>query len=217
MNFTRPANHERSTKMFMDNENYIPEAELDQIQALIEFGYQVEIPQFDGKRDIIFEGVPTSLKNIGLRRRDNKEYNAPSLISNLERDIKDEVLKKYLVQYDFLISHKGKMLKDIIEYNEIKDFYKYLCFDGNINGLYKYQAKQILLSGNFYTRHYNKKIHYGFIIKDNDEVNLKKMFNCLKIDSTTKLGLRINKNQLKNEFKFDLKKMTDNHNIIIGL
>lgn len=217
MNFTRPASHERSTKMFMDNINYIPEAEMDQIQGLIEFGYEVEIPQFDGKRDIMFEGVPTSLKNIGLRRKDNKEYNAPSLISNLERDIKDDVLKKYISLYDFLISHKGKMLKDVIDYNNIKEFYKYLCFDGNINGLYKYQAKQILLSGNFYTRHYNNKIHYGFIIKDDDDVSLKKLFNCLKIDSTNKLGLRINKNQLKHEFGFDLKKMTDNHNMIIGL
>ena len=123
----------------------------------------------------------------------------------------------YLHLYDFLISHKGKMLSSIVQYEDIKDFFKYLCFDGNINGLYKYQAKQILLSGNFFTRHYNKKIHFGFLIKEDDEPNLKKLFNCLKIDSNNKLGLRINKNELKNQFKFDNKKMNNGHNVIIGL
>ena len=46
MNFTRPKDHEKSTRMFNDVINYIPEAELDQIEGLIEFGYNVEIPTF---------------------------------------------------------------------------------------------------------------------------------------------------------------------------
>lgn len=198
-----------------------PPAERHQIESLERFHPTLTLkkPFYDGKRDILINGLPVSLKNIGYDREGN-EYGAPSIISNLTDNIRDYLLEddENLVKwYNFFVANKGKMLVDILPYDEGQTIFKYLLFKGGLNGDHLNKAKAVLLSGDFKVRHSEKIVHLGFFIRNNDEENLIKLYKCIKIDTKKELGLRINKSQLKTTFGYNPQRITINHNIIQGL
>ena len=198
-----------------------PPAEKHQVQSLERFHPMIELkkPFYDGKRDILINSAPVSLKNIGYRE-DGIEYGAPSIISNQEDNIRDYLLEdnEELVKwYNYFTSNKGKILADILPYEDGKQIFKYLLFKGGLNGDHLNKAQAVLMSGDFTTKHTKKNIHFGFFIKATDEENLIKLYKCIKIDTKKELGLRINKSLLKTVFNYNPQRMNENHNIIIGL
>ena len=198
-----------------------PPAERHQVQSLERFHPMIELkkPFYDGKRDIFINSVPVSLKNIGYRE-DGIEYGAPSIISNQEDNIRDYLLEdnEDLVKwYNYFTSNKGKILADILPYSEGQQIFKYLLFRGGLNGDHLNGAKAVLLSGDFKVRHSEQIIHFGFFIKADNEDGLRKLYNCIKIDTKKELALRINKSLLKTTFHYNPQRMNYNDNIIKGL
>ena len=198
-----------------------PPAEKHQIQSLERFHPMIELkkPFYDGKRDIIINGIPSSLKNIGYRE-DGIEYGAPSIISNQEDNIRDYLLEdnaELIEWYNFFSNNKGRILSDILPYEQGQAIFKYLLFRGGLNGDHLNRAKAILLSGDFKARHSEQIIHFGFFIKADNEDELKKLYQCIKIDTKKELGLRINKSQLKTIFNYNPQRMNYSDNIIKGL
>lgn len=198
-----------------------PPAEKHQIESLERFHPTLTLkkPFYDGKRDILINGIPTSLKNIGYKE-DGREYGAPSIISNQEDNIKDHLLKddENLVKwYSYFTSNKGKILVDILPYGQGQTIFKYLLFKGGLNGDHLNKAEAVLMSGDFKVRHSEQIIHFGFFIKSTDEENLVKLYQCIKIDTKKELGLRINKSLLKTVFNYNPQRMSYSDNRIIGL
>lgn len=198
-----------------------PPAEKHQVQSLERFHPTIQLkkPFYDGKRDILINGIPTSLKNIGFRE-DGIEYGAPSIISNQEDNIRDYLLedREDLVKwYNYFTSNKGKMLIDILPYSEGKDIFRYLLFKGGLNGDHANKAQAVLMSGDFKVRHSEQIIHFGFFIRADNENELKKLYQCIKIDTKKELGLRINKSLLKTVFNYNPQRMNNTHNKIIGI
>ena len=198
-----------------------PPAEKHQIESLERFHPTLTLkkPFYDGKRDILINGIPTSLKNIGFRE-DGIEYGAPSIISNQEDNIRDYLSEddENLVKwYNYFASNKGKILADILPYKDGESIFKYLLFKGGLNGDHANKAQAVLLSGDFKVRHSEQIIHFGFFIKNTDEKNLVKLYKCIKIDTKKELGLRIDKSLLKTVFNYNPQRMNDSHNIIQGL
>lgn len=198
-----------------------PPAEKHQVKSLEQFHPMIELkkPFYDGKRDAIINGIPSSLKNIGYRE-DGIEYGAPSIISNQEDNIKDYLLEdnqELTEWFNFFNNNKGKMLVDILPYKDGENIFKYLLFKGGLNGDHANKAKAVLLSGDFTTRHTKKIIHFGIFIKNTDEENLIKLYQCIKIDTKKELGLRINKSQLKTIFNYNPQRMNNSDNVIKGL
>jgi hypothetical protein len=198
-----------------------PPAEKHQIESLERFHPTLTLkkPFYDGKRDILINGIPTSLKNIGYRE-DGIEYGAPSIISNQEENIKDHLLQddENLVKwYNYFTSNKGKILADILPYEQGQTIFKYLLFKGGLNGDHLNKAQAVLMSGDFKVRHSEQIIHFGFFIKSTDTENLVKLYKCIKIDTKKELGLRINKSLLKTMFHYNPQRMSSSDNRIIGL
>lgn len=198
-----------------------PPAEKHQVKSLEQFHPMIELkkPFYDGKRDAIINGIPSSLKNIGYRE-DGIEYGAPSIISNQEDNIKDYLLEdnqELIEWFNFFNNNKGKILVDVLPYKDGKQIFQYLLFRGGLNGDHLNRAKAVLLSGDFKVRHSDDKIHFGFFIRANDEENLYKLYQCIKIDTKKELGLRINKSLLKTIFRYNPQRMSNSDNIIIGL
>lgn len=198
-----------------------PPAEKHQIESLERFHPTLALkkPFYDGKRDVLINGIPTSLKNIGYKK-DGNAYGEPSIISNQVDNIRDYLLEddENLVKwYNFFSNNKGKMLADILPYKDGEQIYKYLLFKGGLNGDHANKAQAVLMSGDFKVRHSEKIIHFGFFIKVDNEKALEKLYQCIKIDTKKELGLRINKSTLKTVFGYNPQRMNDTHNIIQGL
>ena len=198
-----------------------PPAEKHQIESLERFHPTLILkkPFYDGKRDILIDGIPISLKNIGYRE-DGIEYGAPSIISNQEDNIRDYLLedREDLVKwFNYFTSNKGKILSEILPYEQGQAIFKYLLFTGGLNGDHANKAKAVLLSGDFKVRHSEQIIHFGFFIKADSENELKKLYQCIKIDTKKELALRINKSLLKTVFHYNPKRMNYSDKKIIGL
>lgn len=198
-----------------------PPAEKHQIESLERFHPTLALkkPFYDGKRDILINGLPVSLKNIGYKK-DGNAYGEPSIISNQTDNIRDYLLEddENLVKwYNFFSNNKGKMLADILPYKDGEQIYKYLLFKGGLNGGHANKAQAVLMSGDFKVRHSDDKIHFGFFIRATDEENLYKLYQCIKIDTKKELGLRINKSLLKTVFNYNPQRMNNTHNKIIGI
>ena len=150
-----------------------PPAERHQIESLERFHPTLTLkkPFYDGKRDILINGLPVSLKNIGYKK-DGNAYGEPSIISNQTDNIRDYLLEddENLVKcYDFFSNNKGKMLADILPYKDGEQIYKYLLFKGGLNGDHANKAQAVLMSGDFKVRHSEQIVHFGFFIKADNE------------------------------------------------
>ena len=150
-----------------------PPAERHQIESLERFHPTLTLkkPFYDGKRDILINGLPVSLKNIGYKK-DGNAYGEPSIISNQTDNIRDYLLEddENLVKwYNFFSNNKGKMLADILPYKDGEQIYKYLLFKGGLNGDHANKAQAVLMSGDFKVRHSEQIVHFGFFIKADNE------------------------------------------------
>ena len=190
---------ERASRFYEKRSNYIPPAELRQLELLKkETDIEFTVHSTDGKRDITLLHPELGYIPVDIR---NFDISASSLISGQDKNFFNDHLKKYNWLAELVASSNGTFLKNLISFEDFAPTLLELLFSSNLSERLSNPACGVLYSGFFKNGRHRLDIekYYTFYIDISDMDSIKKIFECLKCECTKtgKIALRINNSLLK--------------------